>query len=71
MKFKLYREMQGSAHVRVRVFVGPDDDHLALAGALIFSPKEATEFCLALKEASIRMSMQVEFVGGIQFNEKD
>jgi hypothetical protein len=31
-------------HVHQRVFVGPDRDHLALAGELVFSEQEARAF---------------------------
>jgi hypothetical protein len=36
--------MGGQIHTRIRVFAGPDHDHLALAGVLVFRDDEATEF---------------------------
>jgi hypothetical protein len=41
--FKLKYREQG-VHVRVRLFVGPDKDHLALSGELCFRKEEWKEF---------------------------
>lgn len=45
--FKLEAQHQGP-HVKVRVFVGPDGDHLALAGNLTFEPEQYKVFHEAL-----------------------
>lgn len=70
MKFKLYRSQEG-AHVHIRVFVGKDDYHMALAGRLTMSPEEASNFSLTLKDGARAMQMipvDIELVGGIEFN---
>jgi hypothetical protein len=41
--FKLKYRKQG-IHVRARLFVGPDEDHLALSGELCFREEEWKEF---------------------------
>jgi hypothetical protein len=43
MKFKLRNEKRGG-HVHIDVFVGPDEDHLALAGTLVMRAGEAAAF---------------------------
>lgn len=42
MNLKFNAETKGS-HVHVRVFVGKDKDHLALAGTLVLRPEEFKE----------------------------
>jgi hypothetical protein len=43
MIIKVISETLGG-HVHERVFVGPDRDHLALAGELVFGEEEAIRF---------------------------
>ena len=43
MQFKLRNEKLGG-HVHIDVFVGSDEDHLALAGTLVMRPGEAAAF---------------------------
>ncbi|MDP3937583.1 MAG: hypothetical protein Q8R92_05540 [Deltaproteobacteria bacterium] len=47
MIIKLRSERRGP-HVHDRVFVGPDADHLALAGVLVFDIGQSQEFGAAL-----------------------
>lgn len=35
------REVQPGSYTKSSIFVGPDKDHLSLAGVLLLSPKEA------------------------------
>lgn len=41
IKFKYF---QGKQHVHVAVFVGPDEEHLTLAGRLVLAPLEWEAF---------------------------
>jgi hypothetical protein len=41
--FKLKYQEQGT-HVRAKLFVGPDEDHMALSGELCFRKEEWSEF---------------------------
>ena len=43
MVFKLRKETHGH-HTHVDVFVGPDEDHLALTGTLVMHAGEAASF---------------------------
>jgi len=47
MTLKLKKQHLGG-HIHVDVFSGPDADHLALAGSLVFLPAECDEFCRAI-----------------------
>jgi len=58
MIIKLRSERRG-AHVHERVFVGPDSDHLALAGVLIFNVGEWQAFGAALGLGASQMHGQV------------
>lgn len=44
----LVRTRRTPGHDLMRVFIGPDDEHRALAGALIMRPAEAAVFRSAL-----------------------
>ena len=57
MIIKLRSERRG-AHVHERVFVGPDTDHLALAGVLIFDLGQWQAFGAALGLGASRMHGQ-------------
>ena len=61
MIIKLRSERRG-AHVHERVFVGPDTDHLALAGVLIFDLGQWQAFGAALGLGASRMHGQVKIV---------
>ena len=61
MIIKLRSERRG-AHVHERVFVGPDTDHLALAGVLIFDVGEWQAFGAALGLGALQMRGQVRIV---------
>ena len=63
MVFKLKSKRRGD-HVHEQVFVGPDVDHLALVGTLVFRIGEWQEFGAALGLGAERMhGMKVVFVG--------
>jgi len=47
MMFKVRADLRG-AHYHVRVFAGPDRDHLALCGELRMRPEECGAFCQVL-----------------------
>ena len=59
--FKLYSERRGD-HVHQRVFAGPDADHLALCGTLVFRIGEWQEFGAALLLGSEQTSGQIKVV---------
>jgi len=61
MIFKLRSERRG-AYVHERVIVGPDNDHLALAGTLIFALGEWQAFGAALGLGADQMHGQVKVV---------
>ena len=61
MIVKLRSERRG-AHVHERVFVGPDTDHLALAGVLIFDVGEWQAFGAALGLGASQMHGQIRVV---------
>ena len=61
MIIKLRSERRG-AHVHERVFVGPDSDHLALAGVLIFNVGEWQAFGAALGLGASQTHGQVKVV---------
>jgi hypothetical protein len=68
MVIKLYSERRG-AHVHQRVFTGPDADHLALSGTLVFGHiGEWQEFgaALGLGASLMRGNVTVIHVGGEQ-----
>lgn len=48
LKFKTRTENHG-VHVRFDVFAGPDADHLALAGTMVFRTAEAVAFTELLR----------------------
>lgn len=52
------RDKRGGDHVHTRVFVGPDKDHLALAGELTFNVGEWQLFGAALFQGVARMYSQ-------------
>ena len=54
MIIKLRSERRGE-HVHERVFVGPDEDHLALAGTLVFDVGQWQEFGAALMLGAAQM----------------
>lgn len=58
MIIKLRSERRG-AHVHERVFVGPDVDHLALAGVLVFDIGQWQTFGAAIGLGVTRMHGQV------------
>lgn len=62
---KILSERKGE-HVHERVFVGPDRDHLALAGTLVFGIGEWQEFgaCLLLGQERMRGRYEVILEGG-------
>lgn len=64
MHVKLISE-RGGEHIRERVFVGPDRDHLALAGILTFHVGEWQEFgaALGLGARAMQGKLTVEYVG--------
>lgn len=43
-----FRVKRGGAHIELLVYVGPDLDHLALSGRLMFSPEEYQAFVLRI-----------------------
>mgnify|MGYP001578872877 CR=1 FL=1 len=61
MIIKLRSERRGH-HVHERVFVGPDVDHLALAGVLILDVGQWQEFGAALGLGAARMRGNVTVI---------
>ena len=61
MIIKIYSELEGE-HVHDRVFVGPDEDHLALAGTLAFRMGEWQSFGAALLLGAERMRGRVKVI---------
>lgn len=53
--FRAVRDGAGPAHDQVRVFVGPDAEHRALAGVLVMSPSQAQEFLRLLRSSPLRV----------------
>jgi hypothetical protein len=47
-------------HVHARVFIGPDAEHLALSGELIFSPVEWQCFSYALGQSGTACTISIE-----------
>lgn len=43
-RYKPGQPKPDASHVTVQVFAGPDEDHRALAGELVFTPHEAMDF---------------------------
>jgi len=50
--FKYRFEEYGAKHMRVSLFVGPDFDHFALSGELVFRLEEWDAFKGSLKDSS-------------------
>lgn len=59
--FKLKSEVKG-IHIHERVFSGPDKDHFALCGTLIFNVGEWQLFGATLKLGQEKMKNHVEII---------
>jgi len=59
MAIKVRKEILGS-HVHLAVFVGPDEDHLALAGRLVMRIEESGEVEEALLSAPTALELENE-----------